>query len=775
MSPTSGGIRAGRAFILIEAVDATGKILTAIGRKLKSWGRSLSMTGVSMAFQSFMAGTPMAMATKSFMDFDDAMRRVEARSEGTAVEIDNLRKKAQELSKTSALSATDIANLMSELAQMGFSRSQIDQMVDPINLLAQAGGTGNKALDAINAAKLVAGTIRSMPRQLAFEDSARIADLYAEALNLSNAALEDMATSMAYAAPIADQYGLKLEDVVAMMGVFRNLNIDAETAGTGFRNLLLELSESKGVGRFNELLGTLTGTTLNFRDAAGNLMSPIQALQAIGKALEPLGTAERGELLNTLFGKRVVIPATAFMAATDQFAQIRKALEDVSGAADRMRDIMEGGVGGAWRKIKNFTLQLAIAFGKALEPALMAVSSRGMELLDWISRWISDNAEMVNLVVASVAAWGLLGITLVAAGLTLIFLGSVFTVLGGILTGIIGLVTALVGGIGGLLATAPMLAVFGTLLGESLFDYFSRNPTDIFDGLKTQIVEFGDRLFGLSETARETIDAIGSAIASGQLELAFVVTVQGISNIWFQLIDALMDQWDDFVTYFESSMLAVKNAFQRLQFGMKAFIAASLHALEIWLIAQSPASLLDELGDGRSSDPTIQKLRDLRSSMMKDLNAEDTRLNKENDPDILNDAKVAREKADQLRNKAIEDSKARLQGAIDEIAYNKMIADAEALDRLAERMAENQRAMMPTVPDIEEQALTKSVGTPGIEEGLQRGSVEAAKAFYENQMRKDQDVQKGILDETKKHTDSLESIDQRLSEMQSLQQAMVGV
>lgn len=417
MPATVGGIRAGRAFILIEAVDATGKVLNAIGSKFKSWGRSLMMTGMDMAFKAAMNLTGVGAATSVFSKFDDAMRRVEARSEGTGDQLRMLREEARLLGKTTALSAIDVANLAAELAAMGFTRSQMLQMVRPITMLAQAGGTGNKALDAVNSAKLVSGTLRSF--QMDFSEAGHVADIMAQALNLSNAALEDMATSMAYAGPIANRYNVSLEDTVSVLGHLRNLNIDAETAGTAFRNMLLEMTDPKGRDKFNKLLDEMTGKTINFIDEAGNLKSVTDLLFAIGEVSKGLGTAQQGQLFFELFGKRAIVPASALAEGRNAFEAIRMQMDDVNGVATKMANIMESGLGGSWRRLTGAVIDTSIAIGETLAPMLQDLSLKFRVVLNSVTGFVTRNRGLINSVVTAVAVWGTLGVTLIAAGLAL--------------------------------------------------------------------------------------------------------------------------------------------------------------------------------------------------------------------------------------------------------------------------------------------------------------------------------------------------------------------
>jgi len=144
----------------------------------------------------------------------------------------------------------------------------------------------------------------------------------AAAANVSNFTVTDLATAMSYASTIASRYGVSLSKVLAIMGMWKNLGMDTSVVGTAFRNLQLEGSDAESVAKFNEKLQTLTGRVVQFTDAAGNLRDPVQLLYEVGDAVKNLGTAQQGDLLGSLFGKRAVVPALALAGGTKSFDEL---------------------------------------------------------------------------------------------------------------------------------------------------------------------------------------------------------------------------------------------------------------------------------------------------------------------------------------------------------------------------------------------------------------------------------------------------------------------
>src|SRR5262245_57763167 len=99
MAGSITGIKAGKAFVLIEAIDATGKVLNSVRNRLGKFGTELSNIGRTMALRAIAALAPTAFAVKMGSNYDDIMRKVEARSDGTAQQMDVLRNQTTKLGR----------------------------------------------------------------------------------------------------------------------------------------------------------------------------------------------------------------------------------------------------------------------------------------------------------------------------------------------------------------------------------------------------------------------------------------------------------------------------------------------------------------------------------------------------------------------------------------------------------------------------------------------------------------------------------------------------
>lgn len=400
---SKAGVVAGKAFVILEAIDGTAGALRSVERNLMSWGSRLQSIGARIFARGLTAMVPSALGTNVFKQFDDIMRRVQARTQGSAQEMQTLRNQAIGLGRDSAFSAREVAGLQDVLAQRKFNRTQIAEMTPPILQLGRAAGSGdNPAQDLLNSADLVSQAI--MMYELEAKDAARVSDIFTAAANESNFALEDLIISMANGGPVAHQYGLSLEKTLAIMMVMRDLSIDSSVAGTGLRNLFLKASDKKAVGDFNKLMFEMTGNMLRFEDDMGNLFDPASILFSFDKLTKELGTAQRGHLLAELFGLRAITPATAVAANAVNFTDALAAVTNSAGETQRAYETMEDGIGGVFRRLLNIVEGIGLEIGKALERPVIAIGRRLHSLALQFIGWISINQRTVVSVTMLTAA-----------------------------------------------------------------------------------------------------------------------------------------------------------------------------------------------------------------------------------------------------------------------------------------------------------------------------------------------------------------------------------
>ena len=211
--------------------------------------------------------------------------------------IRNLTADAIKFGATTSYSATEVSELQTELARLGKTEGEIRGMTKAVLESATALETGLGA-----AAELVGGQLNSYNESA--QQSQRFSDIMANSVNISATSFESLSTALPKVSAVAYQSDVSFEKLNATLGVLADQNVAAETAGTGFRNILLE---SAKVGKpYQELLDQIKNSTNQTRTAT------------------------------ELFGKENATVAVILANSTDKIEANTKALENSAGSAEKL-------------------------------------------------------------------------------------------------------------------------------------------------------------------------------------------------------------------------------------------------------------------------------------------------------------------------------------------------------------------------------------------------------------------------------------------------------
>lgn len=223
--------------ILEKNATKLGKQKIAIGKYSKALGglrRALGQLG--LAFGVF------ALIKDSFniiADFQQAQANLASVLGVNVKEMKALTAQAKELGSTTRFTAGEVSNLQTELAKLGFSQAQIGDMTAATLSLAEATG-----VELATAAEVAGSTLNAFG--LEAKDTQRVVDTMAKAFSTSSLDMEKFKVAMASVAPIAKTMGFSIEETTAMLGVLTDSGLDASTAGTSLRNMMLE-AEKQGL------------------------------------------------------------------------------------------------------------------------------------------------------------------------------------------------------------------------------------------------------------------------------------------------------------------------------------------------------------------------------------------------------------------------------------------------------------------------------------------------------------------------------------------------
>ena len=281
-----------------------------------------------------------------FKEFDFQMQKVRAISGATDLEFKRLKESAEALGRTTFFTATQVAELQTNLSKLGFTATEILQAQDATLATATASGE-----NLARTATVMGSAIRGFG--LDASEATRVADVMATAFTSSALDIEKFQTSMTKVAPIAKMAGFEIEGTTALLASLTDAGIEASIAGTSLRNILLRLADPT-----SKLSKRLGGSV----SSVDELLPRLKEMKDSGIALsDVLGITD----------KRTAAAFGRMLDSADNVAMLTEQLRNSEGAAAAMALVVGDSLQGAMLRFKSATDGLKIAlvdlFGDKLQ------------------------------------------------------------------------------------------------------------------------------------------------------------------------------------------------------------------------------------------------------------------------------------------------------------------------------------------------------------------------------------------------------------------------
>lgn len=439
---SSRSVKAGRAYVEFFLEDNPLRRGLAIAeRRMRQFGASVQNIG-RKAFTAGLGGlAAFALPVRQMMNFDDAIRAAAATTDDAAGSLELFKNIALDIAKTSGFTATEVANMMTELARAGHTDpSSIKAMTAAVLNMSKATGT-----DATRSAEILIATLNQY--KLGAGEAARVSDVLTLAANMTSTSVDALGEAMSYAGPVAASMGMTLEDTVAILGQLGNIGVQGSNAGTALRRMVtMTAAEAE---KMKEIFG------VSFVNPDGSLRPLIQVMGELGGAMAGLPEATKIAKYNEAFGLLGITASIEISNSAQSIQTLSTALQEGSGAAAEAAKFMEGGLGGAFRRMLGAADAAAIGIGTTLTATLESLGTWVGSTATQIGTWVSQNE---GLVVSAAKASGYLlaggaaliilgkGLQVAAIGATILNAGMGVVSIGvSALTGLFGLSTTVVG------------------------------------------------------------------------------------------------------------------------------------------------------------------------------------------------------------------------------------------------------------------------------------------------------------------------------------------
>ncbi|HHT8250876.1 TPA: phage tail tape measure protein [Citrobacter braakii] len=431
------------------------------GKSLAGNAAAAGAAGVGIATAGTMAGVKLLTPGYEFAQKNSELQAVLG-VDKQSPEMQALRKQARQLGDNTAASADDAAGAQIIIAKSGGDAAAI-QAATPVTLNM---ALSNKRTMEENAALL---TGMKSAFQLSNDKVAHIGDVLSMTMNKTAADFDGMSDALTYAAPVAKNAGVSIEETAAMVGALHDSKITGSMAGTGSRAVMsrLQAPTGKAYDAIKEL-GVKTS------DSKGNTRPIFSILKEMQRSFEKnnLGTGQRAEYMKTIFGEEASSAAAVLMtaASTGKLDKLTAAFKASDGKTEELVKVMQDNLGGDFKEFQSAYEAVGTDLFDQQEGSLRKLTQTATQYVLRLDSWIQKNKGLATTL--GVVVGGALALIGVMGGIGLIAWPVVMGINAIIAAaGVLGVVFSTVGGaivtaIGAI--TLPVLAVAGAVVAGAL-------------------------------------------------------------------------------------------------------------------------------------------------------------------------------------------------------------------------------------------------------------------------------------------------------------------
>lgn len=323
----------------------------------------------------------------------------------------NMRKFGEEairVALNSKLLITDVEKAGVVLAKMGFSAQEATGMLKTIVLAAEA--SGESITKVATTIANISAAYGKQAGELA-QPVEHIADVVTRIALETKADIEEIGTSFKYLGAIAEETGQDFHTVGAMLEIVGKHGIVGSQAGTSIRQILLSLvKDTPDATAAMKTLG-VTATENN-----GKIKDAAVFLKEYAAAMKGLSSSAKAKASEDIFVTTALPSAMALVSELEQNENaltntIKAQRDEVKGLTQDMKNLQFKGYNAELAEMKSRVEGLALAFGKDLEPAALALVRTLAKLITFLND-LSPGLKQL-----------LVGTTLVMGGISALTIG----------------------------------------------------------------------------------------------------------------------------------------------------------------------------------------------------------------------------------------------------------------------------------------------------------------------------------------------------------------
>jgi TP901 family phage tail tape measure protein len=340
-----------------------------------------------------------ALAVKSFMEFDSAMSEVQASTHESAANMDLLREAAVNAGADTSFSAKEAAQGIDELAKAGVSTKDIlgGGLAGALSLAAAG------SLDVAEAAEISASALTQF--KLSGDKVPHLADLLAAGAGKAQGSVHDLGMALNQTGLVAASTGLTIEETTGGLAAFASAGLVGSDAGTSMKTMLQRLTpQSKEAAEKMAELG------ISAYDSQGKFIGLSKFAENLKTSMADLTPQARNAAMGIIFG------SDAVRAANVLYEQGGKGISDWtdkvndSGFAAVTASIKQDNLAGDIEKLGGSFDSLLIKSGGGLAESLRGIVQGLEDMVDTVGK---IPTPILN---AGAGIAGIAGVTALAAG-----------------------------------------------------------------------------------------------------------------------------------------------------------------------------------------------------------------------------------------------------------------------------------------------------------------------------------------------------------------------
>lgn len=402
---TRTGVIAGKAFVVIEAIDKTATVLNKIRTSLRNFANEMQHLGTIMLKVGILTALPMGMSVKTFGDIEELQHKVSKMVPDPAKYMEPFVHKAEGLATEYGLALKDIYEAMYTTLSAGAEPADLEKMMEQGAKGAMAGSA-----DLQQTMKAVVAMMTAY--KLKATEVSKVTDMMFTADRLGGTNFKEMSEEIGRIANVMDLAGMSMEEFFATLATLTRAQIPTDVVVTGLRGAVMEFFNPGEIkAGLQKKIEAAFGKGVKFDanlQAVFGLTNVLQMLKAKGVTTTELASMfPDARRLNTVL--------TLFNNLDTQIANMDEMMRS-SGATNvawmKMADTLNFKLRQLWQNV----ILVAYSFGEVLAPTVKFVTDTFSVLLVGVRQFITEHKGLV--------------LSLAMSSIGIIALGALFTSLG---------------------------------------------------------------------------------------------------------------------------------------------------------------------------------------------------------------------------------------------------------------------------------------------------------------------------------------------------------